>query len=340
MPATRDEIDDEPRGEIRAAIAERGRARRARPGRRRRSSPRRRRSRPSRSAGSSRPACASIGHNYVQRAPGRARGPSGPRGPVALHRGAAGRGTAHQVADSADVVETVGGERAARRLAGRAARAGRVLDVLIEVDFTGARSGVPPERAAAAADLARRASEGVRLRGLMTIPPSRRPPRKPGRGSCGSESSGIGSGEPTPTCWTSRWGCRWITRSPSRKALRWCASERRCSVPEPDRAPGNGPRRERRTGDGRRVEEDPELPGARRGRRGLRRRVLRRASPRPSGGCVPRPIRDVPAGPEGIVRTIAAPRPRHAAPRRSTSPSRSDSTRRARSPTASRKGRR
>ena len=84
--------------------------------------------------------------------------------------GALQAGTAHQVADAADVVQTVGGERAARRLAGRAARSGRVLDVLIEVDFTGARSGVPPERAPATADLVT-ALEGVRLRGLMTIPP-------------------------------------------------------------------------------------------------------------------------------------------------------------------------
>src|SRR5207237_4723193 len=79
-------------------------------------------------------------------------------------------GTARQVPDAADVVQTVGGERAARRLAGRAARSGRVLDVLIEVDFTGARSGVSPERAPATADLVT-ALERVRLRGLMTIPP-------------------------------------------------------------------------------------------------------------------------------------------------------------------------
>ena len=44
-------------------------------------------------------------------------------------------GTAHLVADHADVVQTVAGERAARRLAGRAARTGRTLDALIEVDL-------------------------------------------------------------------------------------------------------------------------------------------------------------------------------------------------------------
>jgi pyridoxal phosphate enzyme (YggS family) len=78
--------------------------------------------------------------------------------------------TAHHVADLADVVHTVAGERAARRLAGRAARAGRTLDALLEVDFTLGRAGVPPEDAGAAADLLA-TLEGVRLRGLMTIPP-------------------------------------------------------------------------------------------------------------------------------------------------------------------------
>ena len=79
-------------------------------------------------------------------------------------------GTAHHVADLVDVVETVAGERAARRLAGRAARSGRVVDALIEVDFTGERSGVSPEDAAAAARSIT-SLEGLRLCGLMTLPP-------------------------------------------------------------------------------------------------------------------------------------------------------------------------
>ena len=111
----------------------------------------------------------SIGHNYVREL--RASREALPDLEVRWHYiGALQGGTAHQVADAADVVQTVGGERAARRLAGRAARSGCVLDVLIEVDFTGARSGVPPERAPATADLLT-ALGGVRLRGLMTIPP-------------------------------------------------------------------------------------------------------------------------------------------------------------------------
>ena len=55
--------------------------------------------------------------------------------------------TAHRVADHADVVQTVAGERAARRLARRAARSGRTLDALIEVDLTEGRTGVPAGRA-------------------------------------------------------------------------------------------------------------------------------------------------------------------------------------------------
>ncbi len=78
--------------------------------------------------------------------------------------------SAHHVAVLADVVETVAGGRATERLARRAAEAGRRVDALLEVDFTGERTGVAPEEAGAIAD--RVASlEGLRLRGLMTLPP-------------------------------------------------------------------------------------------------------------------------------------------------------------------------
>ncbi|MDP9298855.1 MAG: YggS family pyridoxal phosphate-dependent enzyme [Actinomycetota bacterium] len=78
--------------------------------------------------------------------------------------------TAHHVAALADVVETLSGERATERLARRSAEGGRTLEGLIEVDFTGVRSGVSPERVPAFVD---RVSglEGVRLTGLMTVPP-------------------------------------------------------------------------------------------------------------------------------------------------------------------------
>lgn len=91
--------------------------------------------------------------------------------PVRWHYiGALQSGSAHQVADLADVVETVAGEHAARRLAGRAARSGRELDVLIEVDFTTERAGVDPGDLGTAADLVA-GLPGLRLRGLMTIAP-------------------------------------------------------------------------------------------------------------------------------------------------------------------------
>jgi PLP dependent protein len=78
--------------------------------------------------------------------------------------------TAHHVADLADVVQTVSGAHAARRLAGRAAQAGKVLDVLIEVDLVGDRTGVSPEQLPSfVGDVS--GLEGLRLRGLMTLPP-------------------------------------------------------------------------------------------------------------------------------------------------------------------------
>jgi pyridoxal phosphate enzyme (YggS family) len=84
--------------------------------------------------------------------------------------GALQTNTAHHVAALADVVETLSGERATARLGRRAADDGRRLDALIEVDLTGDRSGVGPDELGAFAD--RVASfEGLRLRGLMTLPP-------------------------------------------------------------------------------------------------------------------------------------------------------------------------
>ena len=77
--------------------------------------------------------------------------------------------TAHLVADHADVVQTVVGERAARRLAGRAARSGRTLDSLIEVDLTEGRTGVLPRELPAFADLVA-SLDGLHLIGLMTVP--------------------------------------------------------------------------------------------------------------------------------------------------------------------------
>jgi pyridoxal phosphate enzyme (YggS family) len=84
--------------------------------------------------------------------------------------------TAHHVAEVADVVETLASERATSRLARRATKAGRSIDVLIEVDFTGERSGTPPDRVAPFAGRVA-TMEGLRLVGLMTLPPI---PAQPG----------------------------------------------------------------------------------------------------------------------------------------------------------------
>ena len=109
-----------------------------------------------------------IGHNYVREL----REMHGVVPGVRWHHiGALQTNTAHHVAALADVVETVAGERATGRLARRAAEAGRVVDALIEVDFTGSRTGMPPDEVRA---FAARVTglEGLRLRGLMTIPPA------------------------------------------------------------------------------------------------------------------------------------------------------------------------
>jgi PLP dependent protein len=78
--------------------------------------------------------------------------------------------TAHHVAALADVVQTLAGGHATQRLARRASAAGRTIDVLIEVDLTGQRTGVPPDEVAATVD-AIASLEALRLVGLMTIPP-------------------------------------------------------------------------------------------------------------------------------------------------------------------------
>ena len=78
--------------------------------------------------------------------------------------------TAHHVAAYADVVQTLSGDRGVARLARRAAEVGRRLDALIEVDFTGERTGIPPVETPAFADRVA-GLEGLRLVGLMTLPP-------------------------------------------------------------------------------------------------------------------------------------------------------------------------
>ncbi|HZD17840.1 MAG TPA: YggS family pyridoxal phosphate-dependent enzyme [Actinomycetota bacterium] len=78
--------------------------------------------------------------------------------------------TAHHVAELADVVETVVPGRAMSRLSRRASDRGRRLPALIEVDLTQGRTGLPPDQVPRAADQVA-AAEGLRLVGLMTLPP-------------------------------------------------------------------------------------------------------------------------------------------------------------------------
>ncbi len=111
-----------------------------------------------------------VGENYVQELRA-TRVAMGNRSLRWHYIGTMGSSTAHHVADLADVVETVAGERAARRLAGRAARSARLLDVLIEVDLTGERTGVREGNVEAFAELLATLG-GVRLCGLMTLPPA------------------------------------------------------------------------------------------------------------------------------------------------------------------------
>ena len=80
------------------------------------------------------------------------------------------RGSAHHVAELADVVETAVPGRALGRLARRAAASGRSVPALVEVDFTEERSGVAPADVPDACDMVAR-TDGLRLMGLMTLPP-------------------------------------------------------------------------------------------------------------------------------------------------------------------------
>jgi PLP dependent protein len=80
------------------------------------------------------------------------------------------RGTAARVVGHAEVIHSAEPGLAFRRVSARAARAGRTIACLVEVDFTGGRQGVRPEGVegfmAEAQDLT-----GTRLVGLMTLPP-------------------------------------------------------------------------------------------------------------------------------------------------------------------------
>jgi pyridoxal phosphate enzyme (YggS family) len=79
-------------------------------------------------------------------------------------------GTAPRVADHANVIHSGEPGRAIERVAHRAAREGRRLRCLVQIDFTGRRQGVDPQEIDAAVN-AMTAVDGIQLVGLMTLPP-------------------------------------------------------------------------------------------------------------------------------------------------------------------------
>jgi pyridoxal phosphate enzyme (YggS family) len=83
------------------------------------------------------------------------------------------RGSAHHLAEVADVVHSVVPGSAFARLERRARERDRSIPALLEVDFTGERAGVAPSDVVAAFD---EVSRGTALRpvGLMTVPPMTR----------------------------------------------------------------------------------------------------------------------------------------------------------------------
>ena len=79
-------------------------------------------------------------------------------------------GTARKVADHADVVHSAEPGGGLDSLARRAELAGRSIPCLAQVDFTGRRQGVAPAELATFLTAARGIA-GVRMVGLMTVPP-------------------------------------------------------------------------------------------------------------------------------------------------------------------------
>lgn len=108
-----------------------------------------------------------FGENYVNELRGKARDLPDVRW---HYVGALQSGTAKYVADIASFVHGLEPGGAVAKLAERAAARGRVLPVLIQVDYTGERHGVAPEDLSG---LAREVAsmDGLLLSGLMTLPP-------------------------------------------------------------------------------------------------------------------------------------------------------------------------
>ena len=141
----------------------------------------------------------SIGHNYVRELRAMHEAVVGARW---HYIGALQTNTAHHVAALADIVETLAGDRASERLARRAAEAGRVVDALVEVDFTGTRPGVAPEDLGAFVARVRRPRGNPAARTDDHPARSAPPPTTPARGSGGSARCVMRSARTGPTWWT------------------------------------------------------------------------------------------------------------------------------------------
>lgn len=113
-----------------------------------------------------------FGENYVQELVGKAQELSDLPGLRWHFIGHIQTNKARRVAEVASVVHTVDSERLAQELGRRAQAAGRVIPVLVEINVgeEESKTGASVGRARAIVEVAR-AQGGLRVRGLMTVPP-------------------------------------------------------------------------------------------------------------------------------------------------------------------------
>ena len=151
--------------------------------------------------------------------------------------------TAHRVADHADVVRD--GRRGAGGPAPRRSRGSvRTHDRRVDRGRPDGRSRRGSPRRARRVRRSRRLARGTAAdRPHDDAPDPARSGRLPPALRAAPRSCGKRSRNGIPMCWNRRWGCRWITRSRWKKALRWSASGPRCSGPEqPSRDRGTSQR--------------------------------------------------------------------------------------------------